>query len=108
MSIPRHYVDALIAVEAEHLRDAPERLRLAIARLAYEAAFVGDKNHGLATALAEYLREKMRHYEGMYHGLENRNPCQRGSIGETEKGGVARESSGKTLCPALFEFRYSD
>jgi len=108
MSIPRHYVDALIAVEAEHLRDAPERLRLAIARLAYEAAFVGDKNHRLAAALAEYLTEKMRHYDGACHGLANRNPCQRGSIGETEKGGVAGEASSKTLCAALFEFRYAD
>ena len=108
MTTPRHYVDALIAVEAEHLRDAPERLRLAIARLAYEAAFVGDKNHGLATALAEYLTEKMRHYEGMYHGLANRNPGQRKDIGETEKGCVTGADGGKTLCAALFEFRYAD
>jgi hypothetical protein len=108
LTTPRHYVDALIAVEAEHLRDAPERLRLAIARLVYEAAFVGDKNHGLAAALAEYLTEKMRHYEEVYHGLENRDTGQRGGIGETEKGCVTGADGGKTLCPALFEFRYAD
>jgi hypothetical protein len=108
MSIPRHYVDALIAVEAEHLRDAPERLRLAIARLAYAAESAAENNHRLSAAMAEYLTEKMRHYEEVYHGLANRNPGQRKDIGETEKGCVTGADGGKTLCAALFEFRYAD